>query len=69
MMTAPNVAQLAPAILPRGSCRELAFDSRRDIPAQTGIVGHENGLRRSIVLGLSQQVCRQPLGIMVACRR
>src|SRR5215471_11912196 len=38
---------------------ELALDGRLD-------VGHENGLRRSVVFGLGQQVSSEPLGVVVS---
>ena len=49
--------------------RELAGDGGLDLAGEPGVVGHEDGLRGGVVLGLRQQVGGQPLGIVVRSRR
>ena len=60
--------ELAPARrgnVATGQAGELTFDLTFDDRGEGGIVGHQNGLRGGIVLGLRQQVGGQPSGVVL----
>ena len=62
-MIAPKSRQDAPATAARGSDRELRGDGLLDGVGKRRVVGDQDRLRAGVVLGLRQQVGRDPVGM------
>ena len=62
-MIAPKSRHDAPAILPRGSRLELAFDGALRRRGERCVVGDQDRLRARVMLGLRQQIGGDPVGI------